>query len=242
MPNAAQRWLYRDGQIIHRSKHGKEFCLNVPGNKQLNGRALNLWKCNGNPQQQFVYKNGIIKTLVGAKCMDVRAEDQRTLQLWDCIPGGSGQQWSVEEVLAPSHAVVAITSYRNGACLDLTNNKERNGAKLQAWFCNTLSPNNAQQWRFRDGQIIHTTSSGQELCLDVPDNDLKNGKRLQLWSCVGTPQQLFQYSGGMIKTSDGSKCLDLREEDGRVVQLWDCDSVHVNQQWLVTVVPTAVFV
>lgn len=100
MPDAAQHWLYLDGQIIHRAKNGEKFCLNVPGNDQVNGRALNLWTCNGNPQQQFIYKEGAIQTRGGSKCVDLRMEDDRTLQLWDCIPGAFTQQWDITVVSA----------------------------------------------------------------------------------------------------------------------------------------------
>lgn len=240
-PMAAQRWLYREGQVIHRGANGEEFCLNVPGNKQFNGRTLNLWKCNGRPQQQFVYKNGAIETRGGAKCVDVRAEDGLTLQLWDCLPEASGQQWHVAEVLAPSEAV-AVTSYKNAACLDLTASNAMDGIKVQVAPCDPVFASDAQQWRFQDGQIVHTASKGKELCLDVPSNSLKNGQRLQLWSCTGAPQQRFKYQGGMIKTVDGSKCLDVREEDGRAVHLWDCNSLLASQHWLITAVATAVLV
>lgn len=239
-PNAAQRWLYRDGHIVHRKRDGSEFCVAAPSKK--NGQVLQLEHCKRSSNQQFRFRQGAIQTMDGAKCVDLRSEDGQTVQLWDCFPGAMSQLWSVQEVVAPAHIAVAVTSYQTSSCLDLRENREKSGTKLQVWPCNPLSVNAAQRWFFRDGQIMHITAAGKQLCLDVPENNMQNGKRLQVWECSGAPQQQFQYDGGMIKTLHGAKCLDLRVEDGKAVQIWECDSTQTNQQWLVTAVPTAVFV
>lgn len=105
-PNAAQSWVFRDGQIIHQSASGEGFCLDIPDNKRINGASLQLYTCNGSPQQQFMHQDGAIKTLDGSKCLDLRTEDMRTLQLWDCIPGAAAQQWLVTEVSTTSAILV----------------------------------------------------------------------------------------------------------------------------------------
>merc|ERR1712100_501509 len=153
-------------------------------------------------------------------------KDETFLQLWDCLPDASGQQWEVVEVLAPqeTETAVAISSYQSGACLDLPDNAGGEGATVQLWYCNPEFAEAAQQWYFRDGQITHIDSSGEEYCLEAADHE-KNGEGLQLWSCSDTKKQRFEYEGGFIKTADGSKCLEMHDdEEGPRVELWDCNS------------------
>lgn len=238
-PDTAQRWIFRDGQIIHRSVSGEEFCLDIPGNERRNGIALQLWKCKGSPQQQFMYQDGAIKTIDGSKCLDLKSEDMQTLHLWDCFPGTASQQWSVTEVSVPADAAVVVSSYRNSACFHL--NKVADGAKLHASSCDALAGTGADQWLFRDGSLV-LAHSGADHCLDIPENDLSNGIRLQIWSCNGSPQQQFRYQGGMITTEDGSKCVDLRAENEKAVQIWDCDMLQPNQQWILTAVASSILV
>jgi hypothetical protein len=249
-PNAGQTWLFRELQIMHRTVSGSELCLDVPENDRTNGRQLQVWACNGSEQQKFLNDNGQFKTFDGQKCLDLRQEDQTAVQLYDCLVT-ENQQWELNCLEncdkttttmspSPTTSAVSLSTAVFTACLDLTNGVEADGTSLQVRACNPTSPNGAQVWYLRDGQVIHRTASGAELCLDVPANDgTTDGVHLQVWTCAGTANQQWRFENGVIKTADGRYCVDLSAEDNTAVQLWRCFEGALNQKWVLTEVATS---
>jgi hypothetical protein len=98
-PTALQRWQFHDGMIVHA---GSGLCLDIPYNKQKSGQKLQVWDCCSaegcHTQQQFKYNaaNRAITTKDGSLCLDVRLEDNHTVQLWECNPASQvNQQWAL---------------------------------------------------------------------------------------------------------------------------------------------------
>jgi hypothetical protein len=248
-PNAGQMWFFQELQIMHRSASGSELCLDVPENDRTNGRQLQVWACNGSEQQKFLNDNGQFKTFDGQKCLDLRQEDQTAVQLYDCLVT-ENQQWVLNclencdktTTLSPSAITraVSLSTAVFAACLDLTDGVEADGTLLQVKDCNPMSPNGAQVWYLKDGQVIHRTAAGDELCLDVPAIDgPADGVHLQVWTCAGTANQQWQFENGVIKTADGQHCVDLRAADKTAVQLWSCFEGALNQEWVLTEVASS---
>jgi hypothetical protein len=78
------------------SSAGKCLDVNAP-DQSLNGGKVQVWDCNGSPQQTWALNGRSIKSAAG-KCLDVHAPDQNTngarVQVWDC--NGSPQQaWRI---------------------------------------------------------------------------------------------------------------------------------------------------
>merc|ERR1712224_330726 len=109
-----------------------------------------------------------------------------------------------------------IASSTGPLCLDLTDGEESDGTMVRVRDCDAANPDAAQVWQFKDGQLLHHTAGGVELCLDIPNNNRTNGQLLQVWTCSGTEQQQFEWAKGSIQTGNGTQCVDLRTEDGRV--------------------------
>lgn len=110
-----------------------------------------------------------------------------------------------------------------------------NGAKLWIWDCDG---SNNQRWYFgARGELF--PMANEKMCVDLPGNKYDNGNQLELWECNGLPQQHWQYDSKMktiyLSTSqDATKCVDLRnggQASGTPIQIWDCITTDVNQQW-----------
>ena len=73
---------------------GKCLDVHVPDMRN-NGGRVQVWDCNGAPQQQWSLRGNTLVN-VGGKCLDVHAPDMRNnggrVQVWDCN-GAPQQQW-----------------------------------------------------------------------------------------------------------------------------------------------------
>ncbi|WP_428993594.1 ricin-type beta-trefoil lectin domain protein [Microcystis aeruginosa] len=60
-----------------------------------NGSRVQVWDCNGQPQQQWSFSGNALVN-AGGKCLDIHAPDMRNngsrVQVWDCN-GQPQQQW-----------------------------------------------------------------------------------------------------------------------------------------------------
>jgi formate-dependent nitrite reductase cytochrome c552 subunit len=117
-----------------------EMCLDVHlPDMRNNGGKVQVWQCNGQPQQQWSL-NGNALVNAGGMCLDVHQPDMRNnggkVQVWQCN-GQPQQQWSLN-----GNALVNA----GGMCLDVHQPDMRNnGGKVQVWQCNEQPQ---QQWRF----------------------------------------------------------------------------------------------
>lgn len=62
-----------------------------------NGQQLQLSTCDGSKGQQFSFKEGVLRTKSGDKCLDLKYEDSTTVQLMDC-DDSVNQDWVLTEV------------------------------------------------------------------------------------------------------------------------------------------------
>jgi hypothetical protein len=232
-PEATQVWQFKAGQLIHRSADGVELCLDIPGNNRTNGQQLQVLTCNGTEQQEFEFVNGSIRTGDWKMCVDLRMEDNQTLQLWTCMDS-KNQLWNVRKADMPEPATksqgLSIASATGAFCLDLA--EESDGTPLQVGDCDAANPAASQVWQFKAGQLFHQTADGVNLCLDIPENKHTVGQQLQVWTCSGAEQQQFEFVNGTLRPSDGKTCVDLHMKENRSVQLDKCVGFET-QRWRV---------
>jgi hypothetical protein len=141
----------------------------------------------------FFYREFVGQT--SGKCMDLRAEDNATLQLWQCF-NTNNQNWRVQ-FAGTSGGVdfyyVISRSSPNG-CLGIAGDSFSAGvpALLQACFTGFT-----QFWYFRPhlvNGIFYDEFVNLEtgLCLDARGNNTGNGTILQQWQCNQTGAQYWQ--------------------------------------------------
>ena len=118
---------------------GSGRCLEVPGQRQINGTPLAIWDCNGGSKQDWTQLSNGALQVYGSKCMDVLGHNTApgaTVAIWDCT-GGANQQWRV-------NADGTIVGVESGLCLDVTGARIGNGTPVEIWTCNGGSN---QKWR-----------------------------------------------------------------------------------------------
>lgn len=108
-------------------------CLDVPQSKTAAGTQLDIWDCNGDPNQVW--------TQTGSKQLTVYSgDDLRCVDsafgattpgafaiIWPC--SSAANQWSL-------NANGTVTDVRSGLCLDVTQNGTSDGSPVQLWTCN----------------------------------------------------------------------------------------------------------
>jgi glucose/arabinose dehydrogenase/type 1 glutamine amidotransferase len=101
-------------------------CADVNAGSSTDGAKVQLWTCNGQPNQQWTPTGTTLRAL--GKCLDVNGgatADGTVVQLWTCN-GTAAQNWAVQ----------ADGTIRNGGkCLDATGGSSANGTQLIIWTC-----------------------------------------------------------------------------------------------------------
>jgi glucose/arabinose dehydrogenase len=119
---------------------GSGRCLDVVGNVRTPKTGVNIYDCNGQPNQAWtVTTAGELKVYDDATCLDVAGNDTTapaTVQIYPCN-GGANQRWRV-------NADGTITGVQSGLCLDVVGASTANSALVQLWTCNGGSN---QKWR-----------------------------------------------------------------------------------------------
>ena len=125
-----------------RIRTGAGLCLDVHApDMAKNGGRVQVWSCNGQPQQRWTYDRATSAIRVSSGlCLDVHAAEMTMnggrVQVWACN-GQVQQQWTP----MPGGA---IRSNRSGLCLDVhAPDQSINGGRVQVWQCS-----GAQQQRF----------------------------------------------------------------------------------------------
>ncbi|KAK7042555.1 hypothetical protein R3P38DRAFT_320446 [Favolaschia claudopus] len=76
-------------------------------------------------------------------------------------------------------------------CLDVVNNVDANGSKLQVWTCGPRDE--AQQFTMTSTSIEWNGGSNNK-CVDVTDGNLSNGNQAQVWACdANNSNQKFNF-------------------------------------------------
>ena len=110
---------------------GSGKCLDVTDASQVSGTQVEIWDCNGQPNQQWTSTSAGELRVYGDKCLDVYdrgTADGTNVIIWDCN-GQSNQQWRF-------NADGTITAVGANKCLDVPNNATASGTKLIIWSCN----------------------------------------------------------------------------------------------------------
>jgi len=183
-----QQWVPQENGSIVNPQSG--LCLDDPSGNTANGTQLQIWTCNNLAPQQFKVTAGTPIELAGGKCVDVAGADVggdgAVVDVWDCnnaasfYPLNLDQQWTVNS---------DDTIRTLGRCLDIVNNGNTPGAKMQLWDCNGVP---GQQWVPQPNGSLLNPPSG--LCLDDPSGITTNGEQLQVWTCNGESPQVYKIN------------------------------------------------
>ncbi|MCI5162481.1 MAG: hypothetical protein D3917_10800 [Candidatus Electrothrix sp. AX5] len=112
-------------------------CLDSPC-PEKNGCNVQVWDCNGRPNQEWTFQDGMFKSWKG-KCLDIQdfcaGNNGCNVQVLDCN-GSPNQKWTFQDGMFKSGT---------GKCLDIHGPcAGNNGCNVQVWDCNGSSPN--QKW------------------------------------------------------------------------------------------------
>jgi hypothetical protein len=108
-------------------------CLDVPESSTSNGTQLEVWDCNGDPNQVWTLNaSGQLTVYSGndLKCLDAAfggTTPGTYAIIWQCAD--TATQWTF-------NAGGTVTNPRSGLCLDVTENGTGNGSPVELWTCN----------------------------------------------------------------------------------------------------------
>jgi hypothetical protein len=113
-------------------------CLDVRGPSLDDGTPVQIWACNGVPEEQWTLTSGQLVGY-GGKCLDVRGpslDDGTPVQIWACN-GVPEEQWTLTSG--------QLVGY-GGKCLDVRGPSLNDGTPVQIWTCNGVPE---EQWLTR---------------------------------------------------------------------------------------------
>lgn len=121
----------------------QSLCLDVAGGNVINGATMQVWACNGMPQQNFIWCSD--GRIVSAKdkryCVDVPGGDptQATdLQIWECN-SRAGQYWKYDS----NTMAVFPASVGEKMCMDIEHGSAQAGTKVNTFAC---TPGTGEKW------------------------------------------------------------------------------------------------
>ncbi len=128
-------------------------CLDVKGNVDTLGTALDIWDCNGLANQAFEFTSGgELRTLDGTRCVDAyhnQTSPGTQLIIWSCN-GQVNQKWR-------RNSDGSIAGSQSGLCLDVNQAGTANGTAVILWTCNGQAN---QKWSGTTGGPSPSSSTG----------------------------------------------------------------------------------
>ena len=118
-------------------------CLDVTGDNNADGTAVEIWTCNGGENQAWTSTSAgeLRVTIKGAtKCLAPTGggtANGTAIVIGDCT-GGADERWAL-------NADRTIRGTQSGKCLDIFANGTANGTIVELWTCKTAADNN-QRW------------------------------------------------------------------------------------------------
>jgi hypothetical protein len=107
-------------------------CLDVKGNVDTPGTALDIWDCTGTAGQTFEFTAaGELRTLNGTRCVDAYSNQTAPgtqVIIWSCN-GQANQKWW-------QNSDGSVTGIQSGLCLDVNQGGTANGTAVILWTCN----------------------------------------------------------------------------------------------------------
>jgi hypothetical protein len=134
-PPAPPACIGKAGRFLVNRDQSK--CLDISGGKVYNGATLEIWNCNGQAQQNFVWCSDerIVSDKDHSYCIDVPGGDPSkatALQMWSCN-GQAGQYWGYDG------NNMAVYPTKTGAgenmCLDLAGGSTNPGTAAISYYC-----------------------------------------------------------------------------------------------------------
>jgi beta-glucosidase len=205
-------------------------CLDLPGDANANGTAVEIYTCNGTNGQQWTEEaNGTIQA--DGKCLDIVSGGTASgtkVDLYDCN-GSGAQAW------APGSGN-SLRNPQSGLCLTDPGSSTANGTQVQITACSGAAN---ESWTQPAGSGTTGTggATGQVtgyggLCLDVRSAGTADGTPVQVYTCNGTnAQQWTVESNGTLQAL--GKCLDVTSAgtaNGTPVELYTCNGTGA-QVW-----------
>lgn len=171
---------------------GSGKCLNDPGSNTRNGTLVNLWTCDGHPNQKWtVVQDGTIRVL--GKCLDVVGGSKSNgakMQLWTCNSADGAQTWQAGtdgELVNP----------HSGKCLDVAVSSAGNGTRPVLWTCANVTSQPNEHW-VRPAAGVYSGQPGK--CMAA------SGAAVVLAGCANTAAQRWTpKADGTLR--QGSECL-----------------------------------
>ena len=116
-------------------------CLDDAGGKTTTGNKVQMWTCEGDPQEQWTLNADGTVRLDGKYCLDSAggAGANGTAVVLDPCSGAASQVWTPQPT--QNNALVQKSS---GQCLTDPADKTGNGESIQIWHCNQAGN---QAWR-----------------------------------------------------------------------------------------------
>ncbi|WP_460716851.1 non-reducing end alpha-L-arabinofuranosidase family hydrolase, partial [Microbispora hainanensis] len=119
-------------------------CLDVSGNTDALGTALQIWDCNGQANQAFEFtSSGELRTFNGTRCLDaynMGTTNGTKVVIWSCN-GQNNQKWR-------QNSDGTIAGVQSGLCLDVVGAGTANGSQIQLYSC---WGGDNQKWTVRGG-------------------------------------------------------------------------------------------
>ncbi|MEU8177383.1 non-reducing end alpha-L-arabinofuranosidase family hydrolase, partial [Microbispora hainanensis] len=119
-------------------------CLDVSGNTDALGTALQIWDCNGQANQAFEFtSSGELRTFNGTRCVDaynMGTTNGTKVVIWSCN-GQTNQKWR-------QNSDGSIVGVQSGLCLDVVGAGTSNGSQIQLYSC---WGGDNQKWTVRGG-------------------------------------------------------------------------------------------
>lgn len=206
-------------------------CLDDKGNSSANGNKVEIWSCNGQASQNWIYypatdpgDAGVV--MHNGKCLDVSGGSvalRAKIDLYACN-GHVHQQWYLTGSAGQLYNPVS------GYCLNDPGNSKVNGTQLILYTCSEgLTAN--EDWTLPASPVVSGVSGK---CLDDKGGSNTNGNAIISYGCDGEASQKWTVEAdGTLRVA--GKCLDAKggaTTNGTLTELYTCDG-GANQVWLV---------
>jgi len=206
-------------------------CFDIPGNKAVNGKQLQVYDCNWSPAQQFTYNpsdSTIRPTKHSNMCLDGSIPEGEVAKvgysaiLWECW-GGDTQKWDIKAD-TKSVGTTYIMPKNSGLCVGDKKKMYDKGNPLTLTECTEDQVQTLPG--FFPGFSLHKSMTS--MCIDIPSQDIKNGAKMQIWDCNDSPAQKWYYwktDGSIRPTKNLDYCLDSgsKQQEGDPLLLWKCN-------------------
>lgn len=114
-----------------------DYCLDAAGGSSEDGTPIQLWKCLGTPNQQWMFKDGaLVSGLDSSKCVDSGPDHPNgfTIMLWACN-GYPQQWWGYDDTYGTIYLTDSAASTDASQCLDIPGAYIANGNQVWVWDC-----------------------------------------------------------------------------------------------------------